>query len=88
MCLIYSLIPDIIMMATDFSVLLFTCLISVLVQVSLQNVALVRFMDRDLRNHSYVDFNLVRNSAPDSGADPELEWRGGTILLGNILNCI
>ena len=65
MCLIYSLIPDIIMKATDFSVLLCTCLISVLVQVKPQGVAFVRFLDIDLRNHSYVDFNQVRGgSAP------------------------
>jgi len=59
MCLVCSLSLDIIMKAAVLSVLL-----SVLVQVKPQGVAFVRFLDRDLLNHSYVDFNLVRNSAP------------------------
>ena len=60
MCLVCSLSLDIIMKAAVLSVLL-----SVLVQVKPQGVAFVRFLDRDLRNHSYVDFNLVMGgSAP------------------------
>ena len=55
------------MKTTDLKVLL--CFVSVLVEVKLQGVAFVRFLDRDLRNHSYVDFNLV------GGANAAVECR-------------
>lgn len=45
------------MKATHLCILL--CLLSVLVKVKPQGVASIRFLDRDLSNHSYVDFNLV-----------------------------